>query len=127
MISCINCFVVLLSKGFSKFPVTRQIPFKKDDIFSDSSFRKSSSDFVGMIIEVEGTGPELIEINIGPIFREFSEIESIMPFSKFSIFTRKVRFSYAIVFVLQPESTTRLFQLCLYCYRFGLCFECFFD
>ena len=36
--------------------------------FQHSNFKKSSSDFVGMIIDVEGTGPELIEISIGPIF-----------------------------------------------------------
>jgi hypothetical protein len=54
-------------------------------------------------------------------------MDIIIPLSKFSMFTRKVRFSYAIVFVLQPVSTKRLFQLCLYCYRFRLCVECFFD
>ena len=59
MISCINCFVVSLSNGFSKFPVIRQIPLKSDDIFSANNFKKSSSDFVGIIIEVDGTGPEL--------------------------------------------------------------------
>ena len=85
--------MVSLSNGFSKFPVTMHIPFKKEDIFSDNSLRKSSSDFAGIITDVEGTGPELIEISIGPIFREFSEIEIIIPFSKFSMFTRKVRFS----------------------------------
>ena len=103
------------------------MPFKKDEIFSDNNFKKSSSDLVGIIMEVDGTGPELIEISIGPIFGEFSEIEIIIPFSKLSMLTRKVRFSYAIVFVLQPVSTTRLFQLCLYCYRFRLCVECVFD
>ena len=85
--------MVSLSNGFSKFPVTTQIPFRKDEIFSASSFKKSSSDLVGIMTDVEGTGPELIEISIGPIFREFSEIERIKPFSKFSMFTRKVRLS----------------------------------
>lgn len=85
------------------------MPFKKDEIFSDNNFKKSSSDLVGMIIEVDGTGPELTDISIGPILGEFSEMDIIIPLSKFSIFTRKVRFSYAIVFVLQPVSTKRLF------------------
>ena len=100
MISFINCFVVSLSNDFLKFPVIRQIPLRNDDIFSDNNFKKSSSDFVGIIIEVDGTGPELIEINIEPSFREFSEIEIIIPFSKFSMFTMKVRFLYVIVLVL---------------------------
>ena len=80
--------------------VTRHMPFKNDDIFSASNFKNSSSDFVGIIVDVEGTGPELMDINIGPIFGEFSEIEMIIPFSKFSMLTRKLRLSYAIVFVL---------------------------
>ncbi|MDA0756806.1 MAG: hypothetical protein O3C04_04945 [Crenarchaeota archaeon] len=82
-----------MSNGFSKCPVTIQIPFKKDEIFSASNFKKNSLDLIGMIIDVEGTGPELIEISIGPILSEFSEMESIRPFSKFSMFTRKVRLS----------------------------------
>ena len=71
-----------------------------NEIFCDNSFKNNSSDFVGMIIEVEGTGPEFIDINMGPIFGEFSVIETIVPFSKFSILTRKLRFSYATIFVL---------------------------
>ena len=85
--------MVSLSNGFSKLPVIRQIPLRDDEIFSDNNFKKSSSDLAGIIIEVDGTGPELIEISIGPIFGRFSEMEIIIPFSKFSIFTRKVRLS----------------------------------
>tara|TARA_Y100000590_G_scaffold3543_1_gene4694 strand:+ start:345 stop:623 length:279 start_codon:yes stop_codon:yes gene_type:complete len=92
--------VVSESKDFSKFAVIRQIPFIKDEIFSANNLRNNSSDFVGIIMDVEGTGPDAIEISIGPIFKEFSKIEIIIPFSKFSMLTLKVRFSYVIVFEL---------------------------
>tara|TARA_B100000029_G_scaffold2237_1_gene2735 strand:- start:564 stop:749 length:186 start_codon:yes stop_codon:yes gene_type:complete len=61
------------------------MPFIKDDIFCDNNFKNNSSDFAGIIIEVEGTGPELIDISMGPILGEFSVIEISRPFSKFSI------------------------------------------
>ena len=101
--------MVSVSSVFSKFAVTKHIHFKNDETCSDNNFKKSSSDFVGIIIEVDGTGPELTDINIGPIFCDFSEMDTIIPFSKFNIFTKNVRLSHTIVFVLAPKSTMRLF------------------
>ena len=54
--------MVSLSNGFSKFPVTMHIPFKKEDIFSDNNFRKSSSDFAGIITDVEGTKEDQFQV-----------------------------------------------------------------
>ena len=81
----INCLVISLSNAFSKFPVIRHIPCLTYAIFSETNFRNRDSDLGGIIVDVEGTGPELIETIIPPIFSELSVTEIKFPFSKFSI------------------------------------------
>ena len=50
-------------------------------IFYDTNFRNKDSDFGGIIVDVEGIGPELIDTIMPPIFSEPSVTETKFPLS----------------------------------------------
>lgn len=74
------------------------IPLFNELILWAVSFKKSASVLAGITDVVTGVGPELNDTIMEPRELEPSEIEIKLPFSNFSILTRKERSSTSTVF-----------------------------